>query len=156
MLRPTCCVLGFFVYLDQHGVVCGVSSLSRGDGLFFNGPFKLWTLRVPLRQHLYDARRVMPVTMRHLAQRGAQGAARANAGSAALAPAPPPASSSMIRVLSRSALEVVSAALSAIFARRGAVGSERPFSSSCTGSLAVVSAEGEALTARMYVGYWRF
>lgn len=68
-----CCVLGFYVYVDQHGMVCGVSSLSRGDGLFFNGPFKLWTLRVPLRQHLYDAWRVMPVTMRDLARRGAQG-----------------------------------------------------------------------------------
>ena len=70
----SCCVLGFFIYVDRRGDVCGVCGLSNGDGLFFNGPFKLWTLRVPqLRQHLHDAQRVMPVSMPDLAQRGAQG-----------------------------------------------------------------------------------
>lgn len=50
------CVLGFYVYLDEQGAACGMSGLSHGEPqLFFMGPFKLWTLRVPgLRKHLHE------------------------------------------------------------------------------------------------------
>ena len=72
--RVASCALGFFVYIDERGAVCGVNGLSRGDGLFFMGPFKLWTLCVPrLREHLHEASRVVPVTMEALRDRGAQG-----------------------------------------------------------------------------------
>ena len=58
------CVLGFFVYVDAQEKVCGMNGLGYGDGLFFMGPFKLWTLRVPsLRAYLHEADRVAPVTI---------------------------------------------------------------------------------------------
>ena len=57
--------LGGFVYWNQGGHICGVNSLSNGDGIYFEGPY---ALKSPtLRSYLYDAGRVEEATSAALA-----------------------------------------------------------------------------------------
>ena len=40
----TALCFGFFMYFDVQGEPIAMCALGRGDGLYFNGPFRLWTV----------------------------------------------------------------------------------------------------------------